>query len=173
MIPWKKQNIWFWFAAIMIVCGAACFLNHDASVRSVRKKLQSEKPEPKIARSLESLSEFAKLEPEEDQYLLESQVSYGSRESKPTIGQFHNSQLAANDEQKLQRATLAESGLARATLLAPRGVKVDDQLLQLSTEAEGNVQQTEFVRSAVTQEQPKRETKPLVWFSGSIEKIDE
>ncbi|QDT35032.1 hypothetical protein [Thalassoglobus polymorphus] len=61
MNPWKKQQFWFWLAAILIVGGASSFRDTRHENASVRARLGSHKAE-NVFRSRENLPEPNQLE---------------------------------------------------------------------------------------------------------------
>ncbi|MBT5019057.1 MAG: hypothetical protein HON04_09945 [Planctomicrobium sp.] len=163
MTPWNKQHIWFWFAAIMIVAGVACFLSDDNTVQVVHKNQKSDETEPHIARSREKLvelSELRRLHADQNQAeVLDATKAenWQTAESDVSIRQFHNRREPEESTSQVQRVTYPEAELSRATLFAPGKAITKPKIVQTSVIEEHS--------------QPKK--KQLVWFSGSIKKIKE
>lgn len=161
MIPWRKQQIWFWFAAIMIVGGAACFLTDPGTAQVVHKNQKSDAIEPNIARSREKLVELSELhrlhvEQEHAEALDTSKSEDWQAAAKDvSISQFRSRQESHESTSQIQQATYPEAQVRRASLLAPGAALLKPEIVQTSVMEERS--------------QPKK--KQLVWFSGSIEKI--
>ncbi len=115
MNPWKKQQFWFWLAAILIVGGASSFRDTRHENASVRAGLGSHKTE-NVFRSREDLPEPNQLEVASGSPLKELQ-------SKSTHSHLNETSQASTQQNEVDE----------------RAVHQDSQVVQISFEREDEV----------------------------------
>ena len=150
MIPWKRQQFWFWLAAILVVVGASAL--RETTPQTVESNQNSERPQSStdVFRLRSELPPVIVQTPLPD---LRPDVQKVTFEKKVAV------QILPDQNKQLQEVTIGPIEIAHADFLEreTRGESKPDQIVQLSLEQvdSGPVEQ------------------PAVWLSGTIEAADD